>query len=256
VDSKPPIVVNIRLGPTPKGHYNFVFGDSIVIQIEFSAPVAVLNSIPTLNLVVNGIDRKAKYSHTDGLVLFFEYSVMVGDHVLNQNFFGYRFNNALTFEGRQETRETKVGIYQNSSNPSLRVDLNLPNIGGTPESGVPFASTISIDSSNAPPTTIVNITLVVVPPSDRLSAGDEFIIEILFSDIILWSGNSPPRLCLNLSLSGICIDYKSGSSTRYLIFHHVVTENDSTNALNWMLITGSDSAIECSFPFCNLKNEK
>ena len=78
---------------------------------------------------------------------------------------------------------------------------------------------------------------------------------IVFSDIVYVHGIEIPTLRINIGFYNHDVPYYSGSGSRSLSFRHMVTTDDSTQKLEWVLKTNTTSAITCVEPNCMIKNE-
>ena len=173
----------------------------------------------------------------------FVYIVVVGD-TASEATFCYKVDAKLALcsdPSCSKEDTSSSAIFRLSSNPNQRADLTMKLVGGTLQNGVPFVDNMAIviDTSDAAPTIILSVTVPNGP--GRFTSGDILTVLVRFTDVVFCVGTYP-TLHFNVRQGGYDINYASGDS---LFFNHIITEEDGTEVLAWVLYPGSNTAILC-----------
>ncbi|KAL4086352.1 hypothetical protein PRIC1_014479 [Phytophthora ramorum] len=229
IDGLPPTVTRISVSSAPST--TVTRGDEVMISVGFSALVTVdtTKGTPSILMAVGDYNRQAVYKSGSGTqALLFSYIVSLGDSAPGG--MNYRSRSALVLNG--------ATIRRTSMSPTLDAYLTLP------------------DPPSLSPQTIVGRALTFVTIINSLTAdvasgtyGTKQVItlSLIFSDEVALSGTTPPSLRIN---TGEVVPYATGSSTRTLVFLHIVKAGESTTALDKF----DDNAVICTAPDCQIIN--
>ncbi|KAG7385097.1 hypothetical protein PHYPSEUDO_001949 [Phytophthora pseudosyringae] len=229
IDGLPPTVTRISVASAPST--TVTRGGEVVIGISFSALVTVdtTKGTPSLQMAVGDYNRQAVYkSGNESQSLLFSYIVSLGDIALDG--VNYRSRSALVLNG--------AAIRRTSLSPTLDAYLTLPD----PPS---LSPQIIVDRALAFVTTITKLSADVA--SGTYGTKQVLTLSLTFSDEVALSGIAPPALKIN---TGTVVPYASGSSTRTLVFLHIIQDGEVTSALDKF----DDSAVVCTAPDCQIIN--
>ncbi|KAG3053567.1 hypothetical protein PC121_g16739 [Phytophthora cactorum] len=229
IDGLPPTVTRISVSSAPSS--TVTRGNEVVIGISFSALVTVdtTKGTPTLQMDVGSYNRQAVYKSGSGSQsLLFSYIVSLGDTAPNG--VNYRSRSALVLNG--------ATIRRASNSPTLDAYLMLPD----PPS---LSPQIIVDRALSSVTTIKKLSADVVPGT--YGTKQVITLSLTFSDEVALSGIMPPALKIN---TGTVVPYASGSSTRTLVFLHIVKNGEAIPGLDKF----DDNAVICTAPNCQIIN--
>ncbi|KAG3141910.1 hypothetical protein PI126_g15285 [Phytophthora idaei] len=229
IDGLPPTVTRISVSSAPSS--TVTRGNEVVIGISFSALVTVdtTKGTPTLQMDVGSYNRQAVYKSGSGSQsLLFSYIVSLGDTAPNG--VNYRSRSALVLNG--------ATIRRASNSPTLDAYLMLPD----PPS---LSPQIIVDRALSSVTTIKKLSADVV--TGTYGTKQVITLSLTFSDEVALSGIMPPALKIN---TGTVVPYASGSSTRTLVFLHIVKNGEATPGLDKF----DDNAVICTAPNCQIIN--
>ncbi|KAL9183325.1 hypothetical protein ACHAXT_005112 [Thalassiosira profunda] len=241
IDGERPTLLDVSFDENDRGN-TFARGDTLTIEMQFSAPVVVNESSPPLlGLFVGANERWATYTSGSGSsTLRFSYEVLVGDASTDVR---YR---RLCHENR-DCVDTKGLVVRLSATLELDADL----VTGFSEQGLPIADSpetgVTLDTSSSPATTAVSAT--ASSSAGTYGVGEIIDIQVQFTDQVFVS-DVKPSLRLN---TGGTAAYHAGHETTALIFRYISTESDTSPRLDWALDPASSSAIDCAGP-CSLEN--
>ncbi|GMF16025.1 unnamed protein product [Phytophthora lilii] len=229
IDGLPPTVSRIFVSSAPTT--TVTRGDEVVIGISFSALVTVdsTKGVPSLQMAVGDYNRQAVYKSGSGTQsLFFSYFVSLGDRAPDG--VNYRSRAALVLNG--------ATIRRTSMSPTLDAYLTLPD----PPS---LSPQIIVDRTLSFVTSIKQLTADIT--SGTYGTKQVITLSLTFSDEVALSGTTPPSLKIN---TGTVVPYASGSSTRTLIFLHIVKDGETTSALDKF----DNNSVLCTAPDCQIIN--
>ena len=122
IDGRTPLITSIFINDDQVN--NFKENDAIVISVEFSSKVAILNGKPALAIAIGDIFREAPYIRgNSSTTLEFQYEVKLGDMSPPNNIFCRML---CVSSGCLDGVSTEGYIKQYSLNPSLDASLKLP----------------------------------------------------------------------------------------------------------------------------------
>ncbi|OQR91459.1 hypothetical protein THRCLA_08991, partial [Thraustotheca clavata] len=196
------------ISTTPYG--NYATGDTIAMQISFTAPVTV-SGIPLL--AMNTGNNAAYVSGSGTNTLIFNYIVQSNDNVV---LLDYLNTNSLVLNGGQIQRSVTAGT------PLLDCNLDLT---ATSANGKNLGQTAAILLNGLTPT-IVSISLPATPTT--YTRGNTVPITVLFSFAVVVTGTP----LMQLNTGGVAV-YAAGSGSTALVFNYVVALGDSTTSLSY-----------------------
>ena len=215
----PPVVVRVS---SPNATATYGQGDAIVIDVNFTGPVAVGAApgagVPLLTLETGATDRDAAYASGNGTgTLSFAYTVMPGDEAAD---LGYAGANALRTNGGMLN-----GTGAAAGQAAL---LALPDPAG-PNS---LAGTSDIAVDGVAP----SVARVSSPGGNATYAvGDAVAVRVTFTENVTVAGApaDAPALALNVSGAAAPAPYASGNGTDTLSFAYTVREGDEAADLDY-----------------------
>ncbi|KAH9133106.1 hypothetical protein AeRB84_020746 [Aphanomyces euteiches] len=223
VSTDAPVVVSVAaLTTAPTVNSNtFVVGDVIDIVVTASkqvhidpSPDVFPDKVPLLFLSTNRTGATAHFLQygVDRTQLVFRYIVQLGDYTTDLK---YTSTNALTLNYNQAT------IKRLSTNPTTDLNLVLPS----PQS---LGIGLKIDTSRTP--YVISVTSTT--PDGAYYCGDLIVIQVLFSEFVVVTGQ--PVLRLDLGLNDRAAVYTSGSGTSLLTFQFTVGQDDTSTDLGYI----------------------
>ena len=207
----------------------YTLGQDVRILVTFSQKVESKNGHPVLVLDVGTLTREATYVGGNNTAIFeFSYIVKLGDVASN---LGYTFSAAALCLKSGCPSSSDATLLRVSSVPTLSADITTSTTGGTANNGVPIGTSIQVDTSAAPVTTVASIS--IIEPAGTYAVGSVIFVSVRFTDeVVISSGR--PFLFLNLGGTGRKASYNGqGDGTDTLMFYFTVTDSDAVANLEW-----------------------
>jgi hypothetical protein len=224
IDTSVPVVVDVWTDKNTSEFGSWYgVGESVLIYIEFSKPVALTTYGVRLRMDVSNGDKRYAMSDRDrswGNVVVFEYIVALGDYSGDLMYLG---RDAIERYGDHELSK----IYRDSITFSTEADYVLP----IPRSLSKNKQVIAIDSFLTP--TVTNVASLNT--NKRYAVGDTIEITVTFSHHVQVFGE--PYLNLNgadRNMIATYVEVDDNAPTKFVLFSYTVSENDYAHDLDYV----------------------